>query len=97
MRWAKQRKDEAIIDVHDIQLGHTTKLRWNSKEAWVWSELPVHETLAPHEAFDQAQQLLAARGRGRPPTSRTGAAIPTSCAPCCFVGSANGGCRASGM
>ena len=27
--WNKQRKDEVLIDVEDVALGHTTKLRWN--------------------------------------------------------------------
>ncbi|GAA4905049.1 recombinase family protein [Streptomonospora salina] len=65
--WAKQRKDEELIDVHDVQLGHTTKQRWNDKDEWVWSERIMHESLIPQEAFDQVQQILAARGTG--PTS----------------------------
>ncbi|WP_269087609.1 MULTISPECIES: recombinase family protein [Nocardiopsis] len=27
--WAKQRKDEVLIDVNGVQLGHQTLLRWN--------------------------------------------------------------------
>ncbi|MFC9936388.1 hypothetical protein [Nocardiopsis alba] len=28
------RRDEVLLDVNDIQLGHQTELRWNSNEDW---------------------------------------------------------------
>ena len=31
-------KDEVLIDVEDVALGHTTKLRWNETGKWLWSE-----------------------------------------------------------
>jgi site-specific DNA recombinase len=40
--WSKQRKDEVLIDVNDVALGHTTKLRWNQTSIWIWSEKLVH-------------------------------------------------------
>lgn len=61
--WAKQRKDEILIDVNDIQLGHHTKLRWNGDDEWVWSRERVHEPLITFEYFEQAQALLRSRGR----------------------------------
>lgn len=67
--WNKQRKDEVLLDVRDVSLGYTTKLRWNERDKWVWSDGIVHEPLIPQEAFDQVQQILAARGRG--PTQHT--------------------------
>ena len=33
--WSKQRKDEVLIDVDDVALGHTTKLRWNDSASWI--------------------------------------------------------------
>src|SRR5690625_2937053 len=63
--WAKQRKDEVLLDVNDIQLGHQTKLRWNSDDEWVWSDRPVHEPLVSGEEFGQVQTLLRSRGRTR--------------------------------
>jgi site-specific DNA recombinase len=30
--WNRQRKHEVLVDVHDVILGYTTKLRWNSAE-----------------------------------------------------------------
>jgi hypothetical protein len=62
--WNKQRKDEVLLDVEDVSLGHTTKLRWNSTDKWVWSEDVAHPPIVDPELFIQTQQLLAGRGRG---------------------------------
>jgi hypothetical protein len=32
--WNKQRKDQVLIDVDDVGLGHETKMRWNDPQAW---------------------------------------------------------------
>jgi site-specific DNA recombinase len=63
--WNKQRKDEVLIDVDDVALGHETRMRWNTADAWVWSTEVVHEPLVDTETFEHAQQLLAAKGAGR--------------------------------
>jgi site-specific DNA recombinase len=63
--WNKQRKDEVLIDVDDVALGHTTKMRWNDKDAWVYSTDPTHEPLIDTETFQRAQDVLAANGAGR--------------------------------
>ncbi|WP_205719238.1 recombinase family protein [Actinomadura geliboluensis] len=62
--WNKQRKDEVLLDVEDVALGHTTKLRWNDRDQWVWSEQQAHEPLVSVEDFERAQAILASRGRG---------------------------------
>ena len=62
--WNRQRKDEVLIDVHDVALGHTTKMRWNEKGKWIYSEEPVHPAIISPQTFQQAQDILAARGRG---------------------------------
>ncbi len=36
--WNRQRKDEVLIDVHDVALGHTTKMRWNEQGKWIYCE-----------------------------------------------------------
>src|SRR5699024_11449505 len=41
--WNKQRKDEVLLDVRDVSLGYTTKLRWNDRDKWVWSDQPVQD------------------------------------------------------
>ncbi len=57
--WNKQRKDEVLIDVEDVALGHQTKMRWNDSSEWVWSSEPTHEALVPRELFDSAQSMFA--------------------------------------
>jgi DNA invertase Pin-like site-specific DNA recombinase len=63
--WNKQRKDEVLLDVDDVTLGYATKLRWNKPDQWVWSEHEVHDALVSLDDFQRAQQLRAARARGR--------------------------------
>ncbi|WP_396450456.1 recombinase family protein [Actinomadura sp.] len=62
--WNKQRKDEVLIDVDDVALGHTTKMRWNDRADWIWSEYKVHDALISTEDFERAQQLRQSRARG---------------------------------
>jgi site-specific DNA recombinase len=62
--WNKQRKQEVLLDINDVALGHVTKLRWNPAEAWVHSDQPAHPPIIDQNAFDDAQQTLRARGRG---------------------------------
>ncbi|WP_322749353.1 MULTISPECIES: recombinase family protein, partial [unclassified Frankia] len=62
--WNRQRKDEVLLDVDDVALGHTTKLRWNTTDKWIWSDNIVHPPIVDPELFTHAQQLLAGRGRG---------------------------------
>jgi recombinase len=59
--WSKQRKDEVLIDVDDVALGHTTKLRWNETDDWIWSEKIVHPPIIDREIFDQVQMLVSGR------------------------------------
>jgi hypothetical protein len=60
--WNRQRKDEVLLDVDDVALGHITKLRWNSCEGWIWSDRAVHPPIVSPEEFLLAQQVLAGRG-----------------------------------
>jgi hypothetical protein len=65
--WNRQRKDEVLIDVHDVALGHTTKQRWNDEAKWIFSEQIVHPPIIDDETFRQAQELLTARAGVRSP------------------------------
>jgi site-specific DNA recombinase len=56
--WNRQRRDEVLLDVDDVALGHATKLRWNTTDDWIWSTDPVHEALVTREDFGRTQQLL---------------------------------------
>jgi len=67
--WNKQRKQEVLLDIDDVALGHVTKLRWNPAEQWVHSDRPAHPAIVDQETFDRAQRLL--RGRGRGPAQHT--------------------------
>ena len=59
--WNRQRKDEVLLDVPDVALGHTTKMRWNEPGDWIWSERPMHEPLINVATFERAQALRRAR------------------------------------
>ncbi|WP_337661972.1 recombinase family protein [Actinoalloteichus sp. AHMU CJ021] len=63
--WNKQRKEEVLLDVEDVALGHETKMRWNDRDAWVFSREIVHDPLVDLDTFERAQQVAAAQGRGR--------------------------------
>lgn len=67
--WNRQRKREVLIDVHDVTLGHVTKLGWNPTDAWVWSDQAARPAIVDTATFERVQQLLAGRGRG--PTRHT--------------------------
>ena len=62
--WNKQRKREVLIDVHDVALGHETKMTWNPQDKWVWSSQIVNPPIIDEETFKATQELLAARGHG---------------------------------
>jgi DNA invertase Pin-like site-specific DNA recombinase len=70
--WARQRRDEVLMDVEDVSAGHQTIMRWNSEESWVWSAEPAHEPLITRETFDAAQRRMTGRvgGRGARTASR---------------------------
>lgn len=61
--WNRQRRDEVLIDVEDVALGHETKMRWNDRDDWVWSEQPTHEALVSTEQFEAAQLVFAGAQR----------------------------------
>ncbi|MFL6072451.1 MAG: recombinase family protein [Mycobacteriales bacterium] len=68
--WNKQRKDEVLIDVEDVGLGHQTRMRWNDPESWVWSAKVTHEPIVEVEDFERVQALLGAAGRGKERSAR---------------------------
>ena len=72
--WNRQRRDEVLLDVEDVALGHVSKMRWNDEDAWIVSEALTHEPLVPDEQF-RAVRTLAAAGRRRPVVRK---ARPTS-------------------
>ena len=63
--WNKQRKDEVLLDVDDVALGYQTRMRWNDKGAWIWSDTEAHTPLVSTEQFEAAQAIRADHGRTR--------------------------------
>lgn len=63
--WNGQRKDEVLIDVRDVALGHMTKMRWNDQDQWIYSDDPAHPATIDQETFRRAEELVTAR-RGPP-------------------------------
>ena len=55
--WNKQRRDETLIDVEDVALGHETKLRWNDTDDWIWSTHATHDAIIDPDVFARAQQI----------------------------------------
>lgn len=65
--WAKQRRDEVLLDVEDVSAGHQTVMRWNAEERWVWSAQPVHDALVSMETFRAVQARMVEARRGSKP------------------------------
>jgi DNA invertase Pin-like site-specific DNA recombinase len=63
--WNKQRRDEVLIDVDDVALGHETRMRWNGKDAWIISSAPTHEAIVDVDTFETVQMHIAQRANGR--------------------------------
>lgn len=69
--WNKQRKDEVLMDVDDVALGHTTKQRWNPRDQWVFSEEIVHPVIIDMDVFERAQHKFARTSRATAPRQRS--------------------------
>lgn len=66
--WNRQRRDEVLIDVHDVALGHETRMRWNEKASWIRSREQTHEPLISQQQWDAVEAIFA--GRQRAPLAR---------------------------
>jgi site-specific DNA recombinase len=71
--WNKQRKDEVLIDVDDVALGHQTKQRWNPKDKWIFSAEPTHDAIISLQTFREAQSLLASPAQPKTPRKASSA------------------------
>ncbi|MBS2538394.1 recombinase family protein [Catenulispora sp. NF23] len=69
--WNKQRKDEVLLDVKNVEQGYETKLRWNDEGSWVWSDKVVHEPLVSVADFEATKKVRAAHGHDRTTRERT--------------------------
>ncbi|WPB89953.1 recombinase family protein [Streptomyces malaysiensis] len=73
--WNKQRKQEILLDIDDVTLGHRTQQIWNTPDQWVWSTQPVHEPLISKTTFTRAQARRHDR-RQHHPAERSPRATP---------------------
>ena len=60
--WNRQRTDEVLLDVENVALGHTAKMRWNPEDKWVVSQQAAHPLIIEKGDFELAQATLAGRG-----------------------------------
>lgn len=65
--WARQRREEELLDVEDVSAGHQTVMRRNGEEQWVWSTEPAHEALISMEIFREVQSRMVVARRGSKP------------------------------
>ena len=68
--WARQRKDEVLLDIEDVAAGHITKQRWNPTDQWQWSNEPAHEALLSEEYFRATQDIFESGTRKSSPKRR---------------------------
>ncbi|MGH9091137.1 MAG: recombinase family protein, partial [Acidimicrobiales bacterium] len=72
--WNRQRRDEVLIDVDDVALGHVSKMRWNDEGEWIYSDALTHEPIVSDELFETARAIAGAgrqRRVGRTPRATT--------------------------
>ena len=65
--WAKQRREEVLLDVEDVSAGHQTVMRWNGEEQWVWSHELVYDAIISMETFHAVQARMVDARRGSKP------------------------------
>ena len=68
--WARQRKDEVLLDIEDVAAGHVTKQRWNPEDEWQWSRQPAHEALISKDDWQAVQDVFTSGTRRAAPARR---------------------------
>ncbi|MEU1598647.1 recombinase zinc beta ribbon domain-containing protein [Streptomyces sp. NPDC005708] len=69
--WNKQHKEERLLDVDDVTLGHTTRMTHNPTEEWIRSNEPAHEAIISLNRFDTVRTLRRERARNQGRQERT--------------------------
>ncbi|MEU4968231.1 recombinase family protein [Streptomyces smyrnaeus] len=64
--WNRQKKHESLLDITDVSLGYTTKMRWNAQDKWIISKEIVHTPLIDDDTFAHTQDVLRSRVRSGP-------------------------------
>ncbi len=81
----KQRRDEVLVDVEDVALGHESKMRWNHHSQWVWSEKSTHRTIVDIDRFQAVRDIFAGAQRSAVRKERTRHPYVLSGLVCCAV------------
>ena len=61
--WNRQRREEVLLNVEDVALGHEIRIRWNPSSQWIWSEQPTHAPLVDTDTFHTAQKVFGGAQR----------------------------------
>ncbi|MEU0601047.1 recombinase family protein [Streptomyces sp. NPDC006393] len=61
--WNKQRKEERLIGIDDITLGHRTHMTHNPAEEWIHSIEPANDALVTKKLFEAVQATRRKRAR----------------------------------
>ncbi|MFI1166163.1 recombinase family protein [Streptomyces sp. NPDC020801] len=70
--WNKQCKEERLIDIDDVALGHRTHMTHNPVEEWIHSTEPAHDALVTKELFEAVQATRRQRARAQQRQERPG-------------------------
>ncbi|MGW3950951.1 recombinase family protein [Streptomyces sp. NPDC004752] len=70
--WNKQRKEERLLDVDDVTLGHRTHMTHNPSDEWIHSDEPAHEAIISRDLFDAARTVHTQRARNQGRQERAG-------------------------
>ncbi len=69
--WNRQQRHEELIDVDDVSLGHQSKMRWNDRSDWIWSDEPVHDAIVDLAQFTAAEAVFTGAQRAKVRRERT--------------------------
>ena len=69
--WNRQQRHEELIDVEDVSLGHQSKMRWNDRSDWIWSDEPTHDAIVDLAQFTAAEAVFAGSQRAKVRRERT--------------------------
>ncbi|MGI5135497.1 recombinase family protein [Streptomyces sp. CA-106110] len=70
--WNKQRKEERLLDIDDVTLGHRTHMTHNPTDQWVWSNEPAHDAIVTTKLFEAVQTIRRQRARAHQRQERPG-------------------------
>ncbi|WP_317446333.1 hypothetical protein [Streptomyces collinus] len=66
------RKEERLLDVDDVTLGHRTHMTHNPPKEWIHSIEPAHEAIISPDLFDAARTVRTQRARNQGRQERAG-------------------------